>query len=125
MKLRDTAERLFWTVVAAALTNFGTANLFDLAAWEAAAMAALNGAATFVLLVARARLAVLPEPGAGLPGLPTDDGTPEVNQRLRELGIYDTERTTPERGQANVAGVLWVIFLLLAIIVLLRVLGVL
>lgn len=31
---------------------------------------------------------------------------------------------SPEAGQANVSGVLWVIFLILAIIVLLRVLGV-
>lgn len=73
MNLRDTLERLFWTVVAAASTNLSTVALFEIAAWKGAALAAINGAMTFILLVARTRLAVLPEPGAGLPGLPTND----------------------------------------------------
>lgn len=73
MNLRDLAERLFWTVVAAALTNLGSVGLLDVAAWKAAALAAINGAVTFLLVVARQRLAVLPDPGAGLPGLPADD----------------------------------------------------
>lgn len=73
MNVVDTLERLFWTVVAAALSNIGAAQVFDLSAWEAAAMAGLNGGLTFVLLVARYRLSVLPEPGAGLPGLPNED----------------------------------------------------
>lgn len=71
MNYRDTAERLFWTVIAAALTNLSTVGVLDIAAWKGAALAALNGGTTFVLLVARSRLAVLPEPGEGLPGLPT------------------------------------------------------
>lgn len=73
MNLRDTLERLFWTVVAAALTNLGSVGILDIVAWKAAALAGINGAVTFVLVVARQRLAVLPNPGDGLPGLPTDD----------------------------------------------------
>lgn len=94
MNVRDTLERLFWTVVAAALTNLSTVGLLDIAAWKGAALAALNGAATFVLLVARSRLAVLPEPGAGLPGLPTNDLV-DVAERLRAMGLHDDIPTTP------------------------------
>lgn len=56
---------------------------------------------------------------------PNETPVSEVSQRLRDLGIYDPEHTTRERGQANLTGVLWVIFLVLAIIFLLRALGVL
>ena len=73
MDLRDTLERLVWTVIAAVLTNLSSVALLDIAAWKGAALAGLNGGMTFVLLVARSRLAVLPEPGEGLPGLPTDE----------------------------------------------------
>jgi hypothetical protein len=86
-------ERLVWTVVAAALTNLSTVGLLDIAAWKGAALAALNGAATFLLLVARSRLAVLPDPGAGLPGLRV--ATVDVEERLRGAGIWDDEPTTP------------------------------
>lgn len=71
--VRDTLERLFWTVVAAALTNLGSVGLLGIEAWKAAALAGINGAVTFVLVIARQRLAVLPNPGEGLPGLPTDE----------------------------------------------------
>lgn len=72
MRLRDTLERLVWTVIAAALTNLGSVGVLGIEAWQAAALAGFNGAVTFLLLVARQRLAVLPAPGEGLPGLPTD-----------------------------------------------------
>lgn len=74
MNVRDTLERLFWTVVAAALTNLSTVGLLDIAAWKGAALAAINGGITFLLIVARTRLSVLPDPGAGLPALPTEEG---------------------------------------------------
>lgn len=70
MRLRDVLERLVWTVVAAVLTNLASVSLLDLVAWKAAVMAGLNGLVTYVLVVARYRLSVLPDPGAGLPGLP-------------------------------------------------------
>ena len=73
MNARDTLERLVWTVIAAILTNLSSVALLDIAAWKGAAMAGLNGGMTFILLVARARLATLPDPGEGLPGLPADE----------------------------------------------------
>lgn len=71
--IRDLLERLFWTFVAAFLgTLLGAAVLdVDVDALQAAAMAGLGAAANFVLLIARWRLSVLPNPGEGLPGLPT------------------------------------------------------
>lgn len=77
MNLRDTIERLFWTFVAAfvgALIVGGTGLVgVDLDALEAAAFAGGGAVANFILLVARARLKVLPDPGDGLPGLPVID----------------------------------------------------
>lgn len=74
MKFRDLAERLLWTVVAAALTNLVGTGLVGLDLWQAAALSGINGGFTFLLVVARWRLSVLPDPGAGLPGLPTETG---------------------------------------------------
>lgn len=71
MNVRDTIERLFWSIVAAALTNLGSVGVLGIEAWKGALLAAINGAVTFLLVVARARLAALPDPGEGLPGLPT------------------------------------------------------
>lgn len=70
MNLRDTAERLVWTVVAAAGGNLIGAALFDYDVWKGAAAAGIGAAVNFVTIVARARLTALPDPGAGLPGLP-------------------------------------------------------
>lgn len=73
MNFRDTIERLFWTVVAAAggaliaPAVFG----FDVSALEAAAIAGAGAGVNFVTIVARKRLSVLPDPGDGLPGLET------------------------------------------------------
>jgi len=71
MNIPATLERIFWTFVAAALTNVGGAVLLDLEVWKAAALSGVNAVLTFVLLIARQRLAILPDPGDGLPGLPS------------------------------------------------------
>lgn len=73
MKFRDVAERLFWTLVAAFLGALGVSDVLDISALDAALSATAAAGVNFLLLVARARLAVLPNPGEGLPGLPTDD----------------------------------------------------
>ena len=72
MRWRDTIERLFWTLVSAFIGGLSVSGLIDISATEAAISATAVAAANFVLLIARTRLGVLPEPGAGLPGLPTD-----------------------------------------------------
>lgn len=73
MKFRDAIERIFWTAVAAAGMAVAGAALLDVETWKAAAMAASAAAIDAVLLIARWRLSVLPNPGAGLPGLPVKD----------------------------------------------------
>lgn len=72
MKFRDAIERIFWTAVAAAGAAVTGAALFDVESWRAAAMAATAAAIDAVLVIARWRLSVLPNPGAGLPGLPVE-----------------------------------------------------
>lgn len=74
MNFRDTIERLFWTLLAAFLGALAVGDVIDVSALDAAIAAASGAGVNFLLLVARARLAVLPEPGEGLPGLPTDSG---------------------------------------------------
>jgi hypothetical protein len=71
MNIRDTLERLFWTLVAAFLGALGVSDLIDISALQAALAAAASAGVNFLLLVARARLSVLPDPGDGLPGLST------------------------------------------------------
>lgn len=63
--IRDTAERLFWTFVAAFLGQLVGAAVLDLgvSALQSAAVAGLGAVANAVLLVARWRLSVLPDPG--------------------------------------------------------------
>lgn len=73
MNLRDLAERLVWTFVAASGAGATAATFFDVDARAAALMAGLTATINLVTVVARKRLAVLPDPGAGLPGLPTGD----------------------------------------------------
>lgn len=76
MNLRDTIERLFWTFVASfvgALAVGGTGiDGLSIDGLTAAALAGGAAVLNLVLLIARARLAVLPDPGAGLPGLPVE-----------------------------------------------------
>jgi len=70
MNVRDFAERLVWTFVAAAggaliaPAVFG----FDVSALEAAAIAGVGAVVNAVTQFARWRLSVLPSPGEGLPG---------------------------------------------------------
>ena len=71
--IRDLAERLFWTFVAAFLGTLTGSAVLDLGldALQVAALAGLGAVANAVLVIARWRLSVLPNPGEGLPGLPT------------------------------------------------------
>jgi hypothetical protein len=80
VRVRDWLERLFWTALAAFLGALSAPPVGDvigldisLSALEAAFLAAVSAAVNFLSLVARARLAVLPEPGEGLPGLPVEE----------------------------------------------------
>ena len=74
MNVRDFAERLVWTFVAAAggaliaPAVFG----FDVSALEAAAIAGVGAVVNAVTQYARWRLSVLPNPGEGLPGAPVE-----------------------------------------------------
>lgn len=75
MNLIDLAERVVWTGVAGFLAALTAAPILDVSihALEAAAIAGLGAAANTVLVIARWRLAVLPDPGAGLPGIRRGD----------------------------------------------------
>lgn len=74
--IRDLLERLFWTFVSAFLGALTGSAVLDLGldAVQVAALAGLGAVANAVLLIARWRLSVLPNPGEGPPGLPTGDG---------------------------------------------------
>lgn len=78
-RFRDIAERTFWTAVAAAIGSIGGATILDVEAWKAAVIAAANAVITGVLVFARWRLAILPDPGDGLPGIHTDHSGPWTN----------------------------------------------
>lgn len=69
MNLKDTLERLVWTMVAAFLGALGVSDLIDITAWQAGLAAAATAGANFILIIARYRLSVLPNPGDGLPDL--------------------------------------------------------
>lgn len=71
MNFRDTLERLVWTAVAAFLGNLTAGAWFDVDAIQAAGMAGIAALVNGVLIIARVRLSQLPNPGEGLPGLPT------------------------------------------------------
>lgn len=105
MNLRDTLERLWWTFVAAFAGTLTTSPVL-LALIEAlsatptnidiapigyvlisAAVAGIIAVVNLLALIARARLAVLPSPGDGLPGLP----------------VYATGGVVPP-GQAYIVG---------------------
>lgn len=74
MRFRDLAERVFWTGLSAFLGVLsGNALLsWDVGVLEAALAAGLGGVVNAILVIGRWRLSVLPDPGEGLPGLPTD-----------------------------------------------------
>lgn len=71
MNLPAFLERLVWSAVAAGGGALIGVPLFDISVWEAAAIAGLGAVVNGVTQFARYRLSVLPDPGAGLPGLPT------------------------------------------------------
>lgn len=92
IRARDLAERVFWSfisgfigslvgapVVVDVIEKVADVNI-DISAAQAmlvsATFAGLTAAANVILVIARWRLSVLPNPGDGLPGLPTtgDDG---------------------------------------------------
>ncbi len=91
IRARDLAERVFWTFVAAFLGSLVGAPLvlqvlegladvsIDISALQAilvsATFAGVTAAANVLLVIARWRLSVLPDPGAGLPGLPANNDT--------------------------------------------------
>lgn len=68
IRVRDLVERVVWTTIAAGLGALVAAPLISIDAIEAAIVAALGGAVNAVLVIARWRLSVLPDPGQGLPG---------------------------------------------------------
>lgn len=72
MNLPQTLERIVWTFINAAIVNLGSAALLDVDAWKGAALAGGTAVLTYLSLIARTRLSVLPDPGDGLPGLEVD-----------------------------------------------------
>lgn len=74
MNPRDLAERCLWTFVATggSAAVVGPALSLDLSVWQGAALAGGAAVVNTVTAFARRRLSVLPDPGAGLPGLPTE-----------------------------------------------------
>lgn len=73
MKLRDTVERLFWTALAAFTGSLSAGAIFsyNMGVVRAAGIAAVGTLINGITVLARQRLSVLPDPGEGLPGLPT------------------------------------------------------
>jgi hypothetical protein len=65
---RDTAERLFWTIASLVLAEIPVV-LADLDQWW---VLPITGVVNWLLIQVRKRTSVLPSPGEGLPGLPTD-----------------------------------------------------
>lgn len=65
MNWRDFAERQLWTFVSSAGANLMGAAFMDVAPWKAAALTGIAAVVQSVTMVARQRLAVLPDPGTG------------------------------------------------------------
>jgi hypothetical protein len=66
VRIRDLVERVVWTAVTSVLTNLLGALAFGVAAWKAALLAAIAPTLNAVLVIARWRLSVLPDPGAAV-----------------------------------------------------------
>lgn len=66
VKVRDLLERVWWTFVAAVGAAAPVAAFLDVEAWKAAVFAGATAAVNAVTVIARWRLSVLPDPGAGL-----------------------------------------------------------
>ena len=73
IRVRDLLERMLWTAVSAAGGALVGAAIFDFNAWEAAVTAAFTSVINLLTIIARWRLSALPNPGEGLPGLPTEE----------------------------------------------------
>lgn len=95
MNLRDSAERLAWTLLAAFLGGLSVGEALDISTMDAAVAATATAGVNFLLLVARARLAVLPEPGEGLPGLPVEE---PVHLEERLIGDLPEPDDIPAAG---------------------------
>lgn len=70
VRVRDLAERVVWTAISAGLGVLTISGVIDVSALEAAFAAAASALVNALLVIARWRLSVLPDPGAGLPGSP-------------------------------------------------------
>jgi hypothetical protein len=66
VRVRDLIERVFWTGVVSVITNIVGALAFGVDAWKAALLSAIAPTLNAVLVVARWRLSVLPDPGAAV-----------------------------------------------------------
>lgn len=73
VKVADLAERLVWTFVAAFTSALASPPLaqaagvdLSLSAFDAAFLAGTSAGANFLTVIARWRLSILPDPGAGL-----------------------------------------------------------
>jgi hypothetical protein len=71
MNLPAILERILWSAVAAGGGALVGVPLLGIEVWQAAGVAALGAVVNGVTQLARYRLSVLPDPGDGLPGLPT------------------------------------------------------
>jgi hypothetical protein len=116
MKIRDTLERLWWTMLAAFLGGLSVGGALDISTLDAALIAAATAGVNFLTLVARWRLSVLPEPGEGLPGLPVEEEPVYASQRISGHLPYDPEPTTRDRGAVSVATVCLIIVAVIAIL---------
>jgi hypothetical protein len=65
---RDSAERIFWSLASFVLAEIPVV-LADLDQWW---VLPIMGAVNWLTIQVRKRTSVLPSPGEGLPGLPTD-----------------------------------------------------
>lgn len=83
MNLRDLLERVWWTAVAAATANFTAVAILDIAAWKMAVATGIAAGVNAITVIARWRLTVLPDPGAGLPGLPVASPRPQRQRDAR------------------------------------------
>ena len=87
-KMIELTEWVVWTTVVAFLGGLMAPAIgVDISQLQAAAVAALNACLQAVLMIARWRLSVLPQPGAGLPGVKAlQRPKPATHDELVELG---------------------------------------
>lgn len=121
MKIRDLIERVAWTAIAAAGANFTAVALLDVAAWKMGIVTGLVAAINAVTVIARWRLSVLPDPGAGLPGLPVDQPAPPTKKTTPAKKAAKKRATRARKdtgtGELDVAIKIAVLFVLVLVIV--------